>query len=121
MKTIIVPDNLADILVSMRRAIKSMKKIIVSYLSGNSMKKIIVSCLSGLLEIVLVVVIVAGCVIGYNLTKYDGSVFWGIVLGALAGFAVDVILFAPLCILLDMWENQKQIRANVEKIADKKI
>ncbi|GHT22888.1 hypothetical protein AGMMS4957_13690 [Bacteroidia bacterium] len=81
------------------------------------MKTIIVSCISVCLEIVLVAVIIAGCVIGYRLAYHE---FRGIVLGALGGFVVDVILLGPICILLDMWENQKRICANVEKFVSPK-
>lgn len=80
------------------------------------MKRIIVACYSVALEIILCLVIIAGGVAGYNL-----HVWWGIPVGLLAGFIVDVILFAPLCVLLDMWEIQKSIREDVEKIAGKGV
>ncbi|WP_055431881.1 hypothetical protein [Candidatus Symbiothrix dinenymphae] len=79
------------------------------------MKTIIVSCLSVCLEFVLVAVIIAGSVIGYKVS-YPLYGEWSIILGALAGFVVDIIVLGPICILLDMWEYQKRICANVEKL-----
>ncbi|GHT19550.1 hypothetical protein AGMMS4957_04060 [Bacteroidia bacterium] len=102
--------------------------IIVRLRSGRKaikrMKTIIVSCLSVCLDIVFVAVIVAGSVIGYHIcyrlggSGNNGEL--GIIFGALAGFVVDMIVLGPICILLDMWENQKRICANIEKLVSKK-
>jgi hypothetical protein len=83
------------------------------------LKKLIGEILSGVLELILWLTIIAGVVIGYNFGARIGNGFLGMLLGGLAAFLYDIIVFGFLILLMnirdDIQKIQKRVR-NLEKV-----
>ncbi|GHU49928.1 hypothetical protein FACS1894200_09110 [Spirochaetia bacterium] len=76
------------------------------------LQKLVGNVYSVLIEILLWIFPVIGAVTGYIVaenTFYVGKHFLGIILGIIAGLLLDVILFGPVMILLNIRASLKNI------------
>jgi hypothetical protein len=79
------------------------------------LQKLVGNIYSALVEILLWLMPIIGAVAGYFAAEnifYDGNYFLWILLGIVAGLLLDVILFGPVIILLN-------IRASIKDIENK--
>jgi hypothetical protein len=81
-----------------------------------SLKSTIVDAYSVILEIILWLVIILCAIAGYYVEKnvlYHDGWFWGVALGALAGFILDAIVFGTLALILDIRNTLKEIASKI--------